>query len=78
MRDDKELIPDNNKYKMMDDGSLMIQNTSESDGGYYECMAKSAEDEVKSRPARMTVLSPIEFTTQGYGKSLLSKDCSGF
>lgn len=71
MRGDKELTPDNEKYKMMDDGSLMIQNTSETDGGYYECMAKNDEDEVKSRPARMIVLAPTEYTTQGYGKVVL-------
>lgn len=70
MRDEKELIPDDHKYKVTDDGSLMIQNTQEDDGGYYECLAKNLQGEVKSRPARMVVISP-EFTTAAYGKSTI-------
>lgn len=67
MRDDKEVVPDDNKYKITDDGSLMIQNTEETDGGYYECVARNVQGEVKSRPARMVVLKP-EHTTATYGK----------
>lgn len=66
MRDDKEVVPDDHKYKVTDDGSLMIQNTDDADGGYYECIAKNVDGEVKSRPARMTVLKP-EYTTTAYG-----------
>ncbi|XP_018570500.1 peroxidasin, partial [Anoplophora glabripennis] len=66
MRDEKELFPDEKKYKILDNGSLMIQNTVENDGGYYECMVKSPEGQVKSRPARMVVRQP-EYSTQGYG-----------
>lgn len=66
MRDEKEVLPDEKKYKILDNGSLMVQNTVENDGGYYECMVKSSDGEVKSRPARMVVRQP-EYTTQGYG-----------
>ncbi|XP_076271608.1 peroxidasin isoform X2 [Rhynchophorus ferrugineus] len=55
MKGDKELVPDDEKYKMMDNGTLMIQNTEESDNGFYECLAKNPEGEVRSRPARMVV-----------------------
>ncbi|CAH2000403.1 unnamed protein product [Acanthoscelides obtectus] len=66
MKDEKMLKPDNKKYKLMENGTLMIQNTIETDDGYYECMAKSSDEEVKSRPARMIVLGQ-EYSTQGYG-----------
>lgn len=66
MRDEKELFPDDKKYKILDNGSLMVQNTVDKDVGYYECMVKSPEGQVKSRPARMVVREP-EYTTQGYG-----------
>lgn len=45
------------KYEVMDDGSLMIKHLEENDNGYYECMVKSPEGVVKSRPARMVVRS---------------------
>lgn len=67
MRDDKELLPDDYKYKVTHDGSLMIQHTEETDGGYYECVAKNVQGSVKSRPARMIVVKP-EYTTPAYGK----------
>lgn len=55
MRDDQEIPVDGVKYKIMDNGSLMIQNTQVADNGYYECMARNPDGEVKSRPARMVV-----------------------
>ncbi|CAG9821890.1 unnamed protein product [Phaedon cochleariae] len=59
MKEDRMLTPDENKYKIIDNGSLVIQNTEESDGGYYECIAENVEGEVaKSKPAKMTVLKP--------------------
>lgn len=67
MRDDKEVIPDDYKYKINDDGSLMIQNTEDTDSGYYECIVKNVQGEVKSRPARMIVVKP-EYTTPSYGE----------
>lgn len=55
MHDDQEIPMDGSKYKLMDDGSLMIQDTQDTDNGYYECMAKNIDGEIKSRPARMIV-----------------------
>ncbi|KAL1518075.1 hypothetical protein ABEB36_001755 [Hypothenemus hampei] len=55
MKEEKELIPDNKKYKVMDEGTLMIEDTVETDGGFYECLVKNPEGEVRSRPARMIV-----------------------
>ncbi|XP_030760728.1 LOW QUALITY PROTEIN: peroxidasin-like [Sitophilus oryzae] len=55
MKGEKEILPDDNKYKMMENGTLMIQFTEESDNGFYECLAKNPEGEVRSRPARMVV-----------------------
>lgn len=57
MRDDQEIQMNDTKYKVMDDGSLMIKNLEDNDNGYYECMVKSPEGVVKSRPARMVVRS---------------------
>lgn len=57
MRDDQEINMNDRKYKVMDDGSLMIKNLENNDNGYYECMVKSPEGVVKSRPARMVVRS---------------------
>ncbi|CAG9862575.1 unnamed protein product [Phyllotreta striolata] len=55
MRDDEELIPDRNKYVILENGTLMVQKAEESDDGYYECVAKNFEKEEKSAPARMIV-----------------------
>ena len=41
------------RYSKLADGTLMIENTVDSDVGVYECMAKSATGEVKSRAAKM-------------------------
>lgn len=74
MKEKEELIPDDKKYKLMDNGTLMIQNTDESDGGFYECLAKNPEGEVRSRPARM-VINSIQSEEQGfYGLLLLVKN----
>lgn len=57
MRDDQEIDVDGEKYSLMEDGSLMIKNSEPGDSGFYECMAKSQDGVVKSRPARMVVKS---------------------
>lgn len=66
MKDEKEL-PQDERYRLMDDGSLMIENSKDTDEGFYECMAKGVEGEAKSRPARMLVSNQIE-DNDGYGK----------
>lgn len=58
MRDDEEVIPDRNKYVILDNGTLLIQNADENDGGYYECVAKNVDKEEKSAPAKMIVEMP--------------------
>uniref|UniRef100_A0A4D5R9E2 Peroxidasin n=1 Tax=Scolopendra viridis TaxID=118503 RepID=A0A4D5R9E2_SCOVI len=42
-----------NRYNLLKDGTLMIENTQASDQGFYECMAKNPLGEVKSRKAKM-------------------------
>uniref|UniRef100_A0A646QDL0 Peroxidasin n=1 Tax=Hemiscolopendra marginata TaxID=943146 RepID=A0A646QDL0_9MYRI len=42
-----------NRYNLLNDGTLMIENTQASDQGFYECMAKNPLGEVKSRKAKM-------------------------
>lgn len=59
MRNDSEL-PDDERYQIMEDGSLMIKNSQDTDTGHYECMAKTADGEAKSRAARMIVVRPSE------------------
>lgn len=62
MHDHKEVpLNDNDKYTLMDDGSLMVKNTVESDGGIYECMVKNDQTIVKSRPAMMHVVHAEAF-----------------
>jgi peroxidase len=41
------------RYSKLSDGTLMIENTLDSDMGVYECMAKSPAGEAKSRAAKM-------------------------
>ncbi|XP_066250730.1 peroxidasin [Euwallacea similis] len=70
MKEDRELVPDNKKYKLMENGTLMVQNTEEADGGYYECLAKNPEGEVRSRPARMVVYPIFQNEDRGYYDTL--------
>ena len=41
------------RYSKLADGTLMIENAVDADAGVYECMAKSAAGEAKSRAAKM-------------------------
>ncbi|XP_018333589.1 peroxidasin [Agrilus planipennis] len=50
------LIEQDDRYKIMDDGSLMIKNSEDKDEGTYECMVKSPQGEVHSQPAKMIVV----------------------
>lgn len=36
------------RLNLLDDGTLMIQNTQETDQGIYQCMAKNVAGEVKT------------------------------
>lgn len=55
LRDSNEIPIDGTRYEVMDNGTLMLHDISESDTGYFECMAKNQVGEVHSKPARMTV-----------------------
>uniref|UniRef100_A0A8C5TAV9 Ig-like domain-containing protein n=1 Tax=Malurus cyaneus samueli TaxID=2593467 RepID=A0A8C5TAV9_9PASS len=49
-------MKDDNRLNLLQDGTLMIQNTKESDKGVYQCMAKNIAGEVKTQEV---VLSPF-------------------
>lgn len=42
-------MKDDNRLNLLQDGTLMIQNTKESDKGIYQCMAKNVAGEVKTQ-----------------------------
>ncbi|OPJ84914.1 peroxidasin [Patagioenas fasciata monilis] len=42
-------MKDDNRLNLLQDGTLMIQNTKESDKGVYQCMAKNVAGEVKTQ-----------------------------
>lgn len=44
---------DGDRYEVMDNGTLMIHNTDETDVGFIECMAKNAAGEARSKPAKI-------------------------
>lgn len=58
MRDSLQLPNQGERYSVMDDGSLKIENSQDTDIGQYECMAKTPEGDIKSRAARMIVTKP--------------------
>lgn len=68
MRNDKEIEMKDEKYSIMENGSLVIKHTDDSDSGHYECMAKNPDGEVKSRPARMILVRPDQQIRGAYGK----------
>ena len=39
------------RFNVLDDGTLMIENTQDSDQGVYECVARNAAGEVKATAA---------------------------
>ncbi|XP_063837290.1 peroxidasin [Ostrinia nubilalis] len=43
------------RYELMDNGTLKVHGIDEKDVGIFECMAKNANGEARSRPARMTI-----------------------
>lgn len=42
-------MKDDNRLNLLQDGTLMIQNTKESDKGVYQCMAKNIAGEAKTQ-----------------------------
>lgn len=61
-----EISPeDESKYQILQDGTLMIENASDSDMGSYECMAKSPAGEVKSRSVHMKPTNANNNTAKG-------------
>ncbi|KAG8445591.1 hypothetical protein GDO86_010388 [Hymenochirus boettgeri] len=49
LRNNNELsMKDDSRLNLLDDGTLMIQNTKETDQGVYQCMAKNVAGEVKT------------------------------
>ncbi|XP_059055424.1 peroxidasin [Achroia grisella] len=56
-RDSSTLPLITNRYEVMNNGTLMVHDADESDLGYFECLAKNAAGEARSRPARMIIQS---------------------
>lgn len=42
-------MKEDSRLNLLDDGTLMIQNTQETDQGIYQCMAKNVAGEVKTQ-----------------------------
>uniref|UniRef100_A0A2K5W5L7 Peroxidasin like n=1 Tax=Macaca fascicularis TaxID=9541 RepID=A0A2K5W5L7_MACFA len=58
-------LEDDTRLNMFDDGTLMIQNTRESDQGVYQCMARNSAGEAKTQSAMLRYSSrpaPPQFT----------------
>ncbi|KAM8809372.1 peroxidasin homolog [Eudromia elegans] len=50
LRNNNELsMKEDSRLNLLDDGTLMIQNTQETDQGIYQCMAKNVAGEVKTQ-----------------------------
>lgn len=54
-RDSAAIPIDSNRYEVMDNGTLMIHDTDESDVGFFECMAKNAAGEARSKRAKIMI-----------------------
>lgn len=55
LRDSNEIPIDGTRYELADNGTLMVHDSTDSDGAYFECMAKNSMGEVHSKPAKMIV-----------------------
>jgi peroxidase len=49
----------NEKYNVLDDGTLMIKNPEKSDQGVYECVAKNVLGEAKSPGIELRYLGEL-------------------
>lgn len=56
MYNHEKILEESDGFRIMENGSLVIQDIEEFASGMYECMAKNEDGEAKSRPARMTVV----------------------
>lgn len=66
MKDHKEVPMDNPKYKLLENGTLVVLNADLTDNGVYECIVKNVQGTAKSRMARM-IIKNAESSTFGYG-----------
>lgn len=66
---------DDSRLNLLEDGTLMIQNTRETDQGVYQCMAKNVAGEVKTSevtlryfgaPCKCALPSPFTVTAMKY------------
>lgn len=66
---------DDSRLNLLEDGTLMIQNTRETDQGVYQCMAKNVAGEVKTSevtlryfgaPCKCALPSPFTVTAIKY------------
>ncbi|GLV33689.1 Peroxidasin [Carabus blaptoides fortunei] len=74
MRDSLELPARGDRYAIMEDGSLHIENSQDTDIGQYECMAITPDAEIKSRSARMIVTRPENIIYSGKPKFIQTPD----
>lgn len=49
LRSNELSMTTDSRLNLLDDGTLMIQNTRETDQGVYQCMAKNAAGEAKTQ-----------------------------
>uniref|UniRef100_A0A8C6ACF6 Peroxidasin n=1 Tax=Marmota marmota marmota TaxID=9994 RepID=A0A8C6ACF6_MARMA len=55
LRNNNELsMKTDSRLNLLDDGTLMIQNTQETDQGIYQCMAKNVAGEVKTQEVTLS------------------------
>lgn len=53
---------DDTRLNLLEDGTLMIQDTRETDQGVYQCMAKNVAGEVKTSEVTLRYFrTPCEF-----------------
>uniref|UniRef100_V9GWR0 Peroxidasin n=1 Tax=Lumbricus terrestris TaxID=6398 RepID=V9GWR0_LUMTE len=55
-------LKDRGRYSILDDGTLMIENTQDSDKGVYECVARNQMGEAKARPVELRYLNDAQQT----------------
>lgn len=66
MKDSQEISFYDQKFQLLEDGTLKIDNTIEDDEGFYECVAKSPMGETKSNSAKMVVTNEAGITGGNY------------